>query len=139
MDRGGNVERLEAALDVLQSRLDKDCLPTEPGEASAGGKKPPSVGHSACDEVRETLTFQTQETLHSLYGVVARLQGLPPFPENPIWMIRMKSEWFLLASVDQDERLRNALGSDDVASFAHDPQTAGARGGETIVRVHSKE
>jgi hypothetical protein len=51
----------------------------------------------------------------------------------------MKSEWLLFVSVDQHERLGNALGSDDAPSFAHDPETAGARGGETIVRVHRKE
>ncbi len=133
MDLGGNVERLEAALDDLERRFDQDSLPTEPGEPGANGKEPPPVGHRACHQVREVLTFQREEALHPFQSVVASLQCDPAFPANPVRVVRVEGKRFPLPCVHQHDRLGNARAPDDVPSVAHYSQPACAWGGETTV------
>ena len=58
MHLGGNVERLEASLDVLTGSLDENGLPTQPPKPTACSEKALSVRHGARDQVGEVFTFQ---------------------------------------------------------------------------------
>jgi len=120
MDLGGDPELLQATLDVLESRLNQDGLPTEPGESGAGSQEPLAIEHRAGRQVREAFTFQRKKALHPLNRIIAGLHRPRPFPTNPVAVIGVEGKRLFFPGVDHHNGLGDLGAPDDVMAVAHD-------------------